>query len=370
MSSLDRPRVLLLSHRNVFKQEAWRCSFFEFESILQEIDGVQVVAPRATRWYPLRKRVALRMGEQFRTPLNPGIVPVRLRQEYDVFVTICEKPSELLNVQAVQGWRDCCGVSVCWLPEFYVRDMPLLKSCLHVLSQFDHVIFMSAAFEPFKKVLRGHTSYLPAGIDALRFCPEANPPPRSIDVLSIGRRSTETHHALLSLAKDEGLFYVYDTFADLLTHDLAEHRSLVANLSRRSRYFIVNPSKINVPEETGGQSEFGYRYFEGAAAGTIMVGERPRNAEFAKVFHWDDAVVDLPFGSTDIGALLREVDSDITRQRRIRTTNVVQCLRHHDWAHRWETILGMAGLPPLSQLLTRKTRLAQAADLVEENGIV
>ena len=370
MSSLNRPRVLLLSHRNVYKQEAWRCSFFEFERILQEIDDVEVVAPRPTSSHPLRKRVALRAGEHLRTPLNPGVVPVRLTQKYDLFITVCEKPSELLHVPSVQGWRDHCGLSMCWLPEFYVRDMPLMKSCLHVLAQFDFVIFMSAAFEPFKKVLKGHTSYLPAGIDTLRFCPTPNPPPRSIDVLSVGRRSAETHRELLSLARDEGLFYIYDTFADLLTHDLAEHRSLVANLARRSRYFIVNPSKINVPEETGGQSEFGYRYFEGAAAGTIMVGERPRNAEFAKVFHWDDAVVDLPFGSTNIGALLREVDADLTRQRKIRTTNVAQCLRHHDWSHRWETMLGMAGLAPLSQLLTRKTRLAQAADLVEENGIV
>lgn len=363
------PRILLFSERNIYEQEVWRCSFYEFERILEQIDSVQTVAPAPHKWYRQGKRLALRAGEYFATALNPGIPEIRLNRQYDIFFAICEKPSELLNVNAVKGWKDHCKTSVCWLPEFYVKDMPLFKSCLGILAQFDHVIFMFAASDPFRKMLKGQCYYLPAGIDALRFCPHPNPPARSIDVLSIGRRSEATHNALLALAEADGLFYVYDTIADLHAHDLAQHRSLMAHMAKRSRYFIVNPGKVNAPEETGGLSEFGYRYFEGAAPGTIMIGDRPRNEEFGKIFNWDDAVVHLPFGSERVGDVIKELDRQPMRQKQIRTTNVMKALLHHDWAYRWEFILQKAGLEMLPQLAKRKDCLANRLALVQSKGV-
>lgn len=364
-NQLQAPRVLLFSERNIYEQEVWRCSFHEFEEILQEIDSVELVAPKPRKWYRNGKRVASRLGEFFKTPLNPGVSSVKLNRDYDVFLAICEKPSELMNVNAVKGWKDHCKTTFCWLVEFYVKDIPTFKSSLEVLSQFDHVFFMFDTSEPFKRIIRGESRYLPAGIDALRFCPYPNPPKRSIDVLSFGRRSEETHQALLRMAREEGLFYVYDTINDLHAYNLQEHRMLVANMAKRSRYFIVNPGKINLPEETGGQSEFGYRYFEGAAPGTIMIGERPNNKQFERIFNWDDAVIHLPFGSDKIGAIIKELDKQPERQRRIRRNNTIQSLLHHDWAYRWETVLKMAGLDPLPGLLKRKERLRELAAVVE-----
>jgi len=50
---------------------------------------------------------------------------------------------------------------------------------------------------------------------------------------------------------------------------------MMANMAKRRRYFIVSPGKFDRPSETGGQSEFGYRHFEAAAPGAIMLGMRP-----------------------------------------------------------------------------------------------
>jgi hypothetical protein len=366
VSHKPAPRILLFSQRNIHEQEVWRCSFHEFEGLLRNIDSVDVLAPSPRRWYPEGKRVALRLGEHLKAPLNPGIPKITLDRDYDVFLAVCEKPSELLNLTAIKGWKERCKTSVCWLTEFYVNTMPRYKSCLEVLSQFDHVLFMFDASEPFRQVIRGTGRYQPAGVDALRFCPSPRPPARCIDVLSIGRRSEQTHRALLQLARQEGLFYVYDTIDALLAFDLQEHRALMANMAKRSRYFIVNPGKVNAPEETGGQSEFGYRYFEGAAPGTILIGERPKNKEFAKIFHWEDAVIDLPFGSDDIGAVIKDLDADPVRQTTIRRNNVIQCLLHHDWTYRWEVILKIAGLNPLPALLKRKELLKERAVIVAE----
>ena len=368
-NQLQAPRVLLFSERNIYEHEVWRCSFHEFEEILQEIDSVELVAPKPRKWYRNGKRVASRLGEFFKTPLNPGVSSVKLNRDYDVFLAICEKPSELMNINAVKGWKDYCKTSFCWLVEFYVKDMPTFKSSLEMLSQFDHVLFMFDTSEPFKRIIRGEGSYLPPGIDALRFCPYPNPPKRSVDILSVGRRSEETHHALLRMAREEDIFYVYDTINDLRAYSLEQHRMLLANMAKRSRYFSANPGKINLPEDTGGQSEFGYRYFEGAASGAIMIGERPNNKEFKRFFDWEDVVIDLPFGSEKIGEIMKELDRQPDRQMRIRRNNILQSLLRHDWAYRWETVLKMAGLDPLPGLLKRKERLKELAALVEKERI-
>ncbi|MGH7807188.1 MAG: glycosyltransferase, partial [Thermodesulfobacteriota bacterium] len=217
----------------------------------------------------------MRVGKVCPLLLNPGIPKIKVDKDYDVFFAVFEKPSELLSVSAVQGWKDHCKTSICWLTEFYVREMASFKSALKVLSEFDHVIFMFDKSEPFKNIIQGEGSYMPSGIDAFLFCPYPNFPKRFIDVLSIGRRSQRTHQALLRMARDKNLLYVYDTINDLQAYNIAEHRFLFANLAKRSKYFIVNPGKINATHETGGQSEFGYRYFEGAAPGTIMIGDTP-----------------------------------------------------------------------------------------------
>lgn len=362
------PRVLMLSERNLYERTAWRSSFFEFERVLQEIESVDVVAPHRRPWYRNGKRLALRLGEKFRTPVNPGVEPVHLDKEYDIFFTVCEKASELLHINAVRGWKDRCRTSICLLTEFYVRDIPVFKSSLEVLGQFDHVLFMFNTNEPFRKFVRGTGRYIPAGIDALRFCPYPNPPARCIDVLSIGRRSEKTHQALLRLSREDGLFYVHDTIDSLQVYDIEQHRQMVAEMAKRSRYFIVNPGKIDRPEETGGQSEFGYRYFEAAAPGTIMIGEVPRNKEFRKMFYWDDAVIHVPFDSDGIGNVIKALDKEPERQANIRRKNITECLLHHDWAYRWESILAMVGLEPLPALAGRTERLKERCAMVEASA--
>jgi hypothetical protein len=364
--SSNTPRVLLFSQRNLYDPEVWRCSFYEFEEILRQIESVEMLAPKPGKWFKHRRRNAQRIGKYSSIILNPGIPKIKLDRCYDLFFAVCEKPSELLNVNAVEGWKDFCKTSVCWLPEFYVKDIPSSKASLRVLSKFDYVLFMFDKSEPFKKVIQGEGSYLPAGIDAILFCPYPKPSKRSIDVLSIGRRSEQTHQALLRMAKENKIFYVYDTLTDLHSYNIEQHRFLMANMAKRSRYFIVNPGKIDTPEETGGQSEFGYRYFEGAAPGTIMIGEVPKNKEFGKIFNWPDAVIHLPFGSDKIDAIINEVDTQPDRQEKIRRNNVVQSLMRHDWVYRWERILEIAGLNPMAALMERKKRLRDLSNMVEK----
>jgi len=366
----EKSRILLFSHKNIYDPLVWRCPFREFERILQDIDSVDVLAPEPTKWYPTGKRVAMRLGEFVNMPMNPGLPEIRIEKEYDMFITVCERVSELLHMKSLKGIRDKCKKTVCWLPEFYYKDIPTYKSCMEVLKEFDYVVFMFVANDPFRAVLKGRSQYLPAGIDTLNFCPYPNPPARPIDVLSIGRRAPAVHNALLEMAKNNGKFYVYDTIDALKAHNLDEHRLMTANLAKRSRYFIVSPGKFDKPEETGGVSEFGYRYFEAASAGALMIGMKPfNNPEFDKIFTWPDAVTEIPFNSDAIVDAIREYDKEPERQMRARRTNITECLLNHDWVYRWESVLKFTGMEPLPVIEKRKNILKKLAAQVNEDFI-
>jgi len=167
---------------------------------------------------------------------------------------------------------------------------------------------------------------------------------------------------------ENGLFYLHDSIGGHQAINLKEHRALLANIAKRSRYFIVNPGLIDQPDKRGNQIEVGSRFFEAAASGAIMVGERPKNEEFERLFDWPEAVTPLPYDSCEIDIVIKDLDGDLERQDRIRRTNVVQALMRHDWVYRWEAVLKTVGLEPTQRVLERKERLRKLADVVSQNG--
>jgi len=270
-------------------------------------------------------------------------------------------------VNAVRNWRDFCKTSVCLLDELWVRQVANYRHFLRILKTFDLVIlYYSQSVATLSEQIGGKCVFLPPGVDAILFCPYPEQPERVVDVYSIGRRSKTTHQKLLRMATESGLFYLHDSMAGDQCLDSREHRALFANILKRSRYFIVNPGLIDRPETRGNQIEVGNRYFEGAAAGAIMVGECPNNKEFEHLFPWRDAVIHLPYDSNNIDTIIAELDSDLQRQRSIRRTNVVQALTRHDWVYRWETILETLGLAPMPAVSQRKERLRTLAAAILE----
>ena len=102
----------------------------------------------------------------------------------------------------------------------------------------------------------------------------------------------------------QDFYYYYDTVAasgaDLKdrtfrVEDPHEHRGMLATTLKRSRYYIANRSYVNRPEFTAVRDEISARFYEGAAAGTVMIGEAPHTEEFKRQFDWPDAVIHMPF---------------------------------------------------------------------------
>jgi len=303
--------------------------------------------------------------------LNPGIRKIRNHAHYDVFFAVCGYPTDLLMADAAIDWRNHCTTSVCMIDELWAKEIPLYRHFFRILKKFDLVVlYYSQTVRPLSERIGSKCIFLPPGIDALLFSPYPKPPRRSIDVYSIGRRSEVTHSALLKMAAENDLFYLHDTVAGDKAIDSGQHRALFANVAKRSRYFLVNPGLINQPQKTNKQIELGNRYFEGAASGTIMIGERPQIESFEMHFDWPDAVVQLDYDSSEIDRIINDLDRQPEKQESIRRSNMVESLLRHDWAYRWEAILTNIGLEPMQQLVRRKERLHDLARQIssEESG--
>jgi len=361
------PRICIFSQRHLQRLVS-RCAEYEFEDLICEIDDVEMLTPKPRRWFHFGQKVANRLARHLSVAfLNSGVRRLQLNRNYDIFFAICQFPSDLLSLNAVEGWRKRCRTSVCWLAEIWASELHKLKGHLKILSQFDYVVIPSmGSVQPVKDMIGQRCVYITAGIDTIRFCPYPNPPVRSIDIYNMGRKSSITHQALLKMTEQRKIFYIYDTYENMKTLLPRDHRILMANIAKRSRYFIANAPKIDRQYETHGQGEISYRYFEGAASGTVMIGDIIENGAFRKHFDWPDAVIRVPFDAPDIAEVLADLDSQSDRLEKIRRNNVVQSLLRHDWVYRWRTILDMVGLEPRPALLIREARLKNLAEDIKK----
>jgi len=362
----DKNRVLMYSQRNIFEKFHYRCAITEFENLICQMDSVDLLEPRSKKRFKYGTRFAQRLAADYAFSFNPGIPKQKVKGEYDLFFAHCQFPKDLLHVKSVENWDNCAKTSICWLTEIWVSELHKYRYYLDILAKFDIVVMnLSSSVSAVNKIIGDKAFFMPLGIDAVLFSPYPNPPQRVIDMYSIGRRSEKTHQELLRMAKNNQFFYIYDSIiGDKVMHS-EQHRFLFANMLKRSKYFRVDPGKIDVPEERTVQSEIGNRFFEGCAAGAVMIGEHPQTEIFKEIFYWPDAVINLPFHSEEIEKIIKELNDDPERIERVSRKNVTESLARHDWLYRWEIILQKAGLEPLSGFYERRNVLRDLGSIAK-----
>ncbi|MFO1110045.1 MAG: glycosyltransferase [Bradyrhizobium sp.] len=367
-------KVLLLSQRRISDLVAF-CLAYEFEDTLQAVTDAERID--ATDFASLEfsrrayKLVRLLSGSQ---RLAAQLAPVprgatMLSGDYDLFFPVFSNAFELYSLATIPDWRRRCGKAACFITEVWTDELP--EYLLELLSQFDHVFTgLQHCVDDLARITGRPCSYLPLAVDVLRFAPAVPDQPRPIDVCNIGRRSQITHRALLEDAARRNSFYYYDTVAasgsdkkqrTFRVDNAQEHRVMLATILKHSRYFIANRSHVNNPEFTAGRDEISARFYEGMAAGSIMIGEAPRTAEFARQFDWPDAVIHLPFDSPDVGSILAELDTNQERLATVRSRNVREAARRHDWLYRIRAVFDVLGLAPTEKMQQRADQLARIA---------
>lgn len=348
---------------------AFQCGHLEAQDVLAdcgEVDLIHLEAepsfPRKQQWL---RRLMYRDVTRTLAHANPGVKRIELAKQYDVLIVMCQTYWDFLYVNAIDGWKDHCKTSICWIDELWASSLPLYKYWLPSLKRFDHVfVGMKGTVAPLADALGQPCHYVPGGVDALRFSPSPNPPERTIDVYSVGRRWEGLHQALLTRAAKDRTFYLHDTLqsGESMTPDHKQHRNLYANTAKRSRFFVVAPGKVNVPEETHGQIEVGFRYYEGSAAGTIMIGQAPDCDPFRAMFDWPEAVVDVKPDGSDVDRVLAALMAQPDRMQDISARNAEGALRRHDWIYRWKQIFETAGVRPPRGMHQRETTLKELAE--------
>lgn len=358
---------------SAFARNAFRSRLYEGQDILAGCDDVEQI--------PLMPAGRLAVMSEWMTQIvhhdvtrkvatfNPGLEPVRLSRDYDLFVLVCALWTDVWYANAVQGWQDRCGTSVCWIDELWAHHVHKLRYWLPMLARFDYVIVgINGTGELLEDYLERPCHEMQGGVDAIRFTPYPGCPPRVIDLYSMGRVLRPIHERVFEFAENENLFYVHDTFANLANREtlgFAQHRNLYANMAKRSRLFFVAPGKVDSPAETGGQVALGARYFEGAAAGSVLIGQVPECEGYRRHFDWPQAVVEIQPDGSDAVEVISKLFAEPERLREMSRRNAAEALRRHDWMYRWKQILGMAGLTPRPAMAARERRLAELADMAE-----
>jgi hypothetical protein len=367
--SSDGPaRVCLASMRGTKKLAAW-CSNYEFEDVISAVDEVDLVSMKPGPGFAAREwlvnRMVWRPGvRRIAARTNPGMQVETLKKEYDVFVFVCMNPGDLIYLNSLKGWRDCSKVKVCYMVEFYAGWLREYAFHLGLLRAFDHVMLcFEGSVAAVQDLVGKPVHHVPLGVDALRFTPFPRPPARVIDYYSMGRRSEVIHRALLDMATRDDAFYVYDTVPGMLIQpsNHVQHRNLVANLARRSKFFMAFPAKFDHEDETRGQSEVGARFFEGAAAGAVLLGRAPSATSFARDFGWPNAVVDAGTSEQQFRSAIASVKADPDLLDATSRRSAAEALRKFDWAYRWKEILRLIGIAPSPKLAQREGRMHELA---------
>jgi hypothetical protein len=360
------PRVLVVSQRGRYPAVS-RSLRYEFEDSSYGVADIIAPGPFGTHWRLVhRASVAL---DGLRPGLSAALSGSRFsaRRRYDLVLVVVQTMADLLRLQPLRALLRQARTSACLVDELFVNGFHQRRGEIRLLSMFDRILLtMEGSVPAVAEATLRPTSYFAPSVDALESCPYPNGPPRVIDVLSIGRQSPMTHSALLDHSRRLGWLYLYDGGSgDTGTPDHRSHRRRTVDLLRHTRYFLCYHGKIDRPEETGGQQEIGFRYFEGAAAGAINLGEAPSAPSYSRLFGWTDSVVPLPFGSAEVESSLRSFEADPSRCEGIRRASVRHSLLLHDHVYRWADVLRLAELPEPEEMALRRRLLSERAAAVK-----
>ena len=364
---MNVPRICMPMF-SAFRRNVFRSALYEAQDVLVECDDVDLIPLEPTARLAFRESCVRRLVyhdvSRRVSRLNPGLRPVRLTRDYELFMLVCPYWQDVWYANAIQGWRRHSRISVCWIDELWSSSLPQLQYWLPVLALFDYVVVGTSGSAPALQDALGRPCHeMSGGVDAIRFSPYPQPPPRVVDVYNVGRRWPGVHSALEAWA-GRSRFYLHDTVenvANSLTADHRKHRDVYARLGTRSRFFVVAPGKMTAPGETHGQIALGFRYFEGSAAGAVLIGQRLDCAAFRRHFDWPDSVIEIQPDGSDVADILSTLSAQPQRLEEISRRNAEHALRRHDWVYRWREILELAGLKPTLAMEARQERLEALA---------
>ncbi|MBT9310882.1 glycosyltransferase [Leptothoe kymatousa] len=364
-------RILVISVRG-FRAQVANCSLYEFEDVLCELESARLYTP--THEFEMPRKV-YRMTKyatgsaDIARSIAPFPAEITLEEDYDLLFAVFDNPWQMHLMESIKNWREKCRHKACYIMETWKPSFDDWRLVHEPFQNFDYIFSgIAHCVDSFSEVTGLPCKYLAPAINALKFCPYPNPAERLVDVCCVGRRPAGAHQSLFDRSQqDDNFFYYYDTVnnKNLEVSNPRQHRAKLVNLLQRSRYNIAAHAKFDSMEETGGFHEIGTRYFEGVAAGTVLIGMPPMGDVFPQYFDWEDAIIKVNLYKQDVLEVIDALNAQPERVEAIRRRNIVNALLKHDWVYRWREVLEALNLEPSQAVLNREKQLQRLACSVD-----
>ena len=257
----------------------------------------------------------------------------------NVLLVIGLKPRFLLSIFALKHLLDQFDVRVAYLLDGFEPD----RMNHQALPKLDHLFVISPSLA--KEVQQLHdikVSFLPLATNT--FPLSEYPSQRSIDILSYGRTDKQTHALLQQFNHpDSQRLYMHSTFSGSEVYNVRDHVALLKRLLERSKISLCFEG--GQLERFRGRSPLLYRWFEGWAAGCVIVGKKPLDSGVETLMGWQDSTLGIPDHPDEVIPFFEALLQDETRLEEISRRNYVECRLRHDWRYRLRDMLEKLHLP-------------------------
>lgn len=261
------------------------------------------------------------------------------------------------------------------LDQFDLRIGYLLDECdpRHLdpspLAKLDHLFVIGSQFaDQVRSLFPVNVSWLPLGINTLAWGNYSTH--RSIDLMGYGRMNEAVHTQLQQHFNrpDSDRMYFHSTFTCTGVSNPQEHIALQIKLLKRA--------KINLCFEVShiprfcGRSPLLYRWLEGWAAGSAIVGTKPRDPEVGALMDWPDSTLELPTNAEEWIPFLESLLDDEAKLAEISQRNYRECRLQHDWRYRLRDLFNTVHLPmpqPLEQELAEIRQQLGVNEKIQES---
>jgi hypothetical protein len=262
----------------------------------------------------------------------------------NVLLVIGVKPRFLLSIFTLGRLLDQFDLRVGYLLDGF--DPSQLNR--PALPKLDHLFVITPSLA--KEVQQIHSinaSFLPLATNT--FPLNGYQPQRSIDVLSYGRTNEQVHAQLQQFNEPESRrLYMHSTFAGTEVHNMKEHVTLLNRLLQRSKISLC--FEASNLERFRGRSPLLYRWFEGWAAGCVIVGKKPTSKSIEALMSWQDSTLNIPDEPDEVIPFFEALLQNEPRLQEIARRNYVECRLRHDWRYRFRDLFEVLNLPLPAQL--------------------
>lgn len=332
-NDLRRLRVLIPTNRDIY-------GLLSYGMVIDFEDGVAELTDADLVPVPLPSRRARLTAARQGRWLSPTDAP---RQNYDVCLFVAMDPQWVPSLLQVRDLRRIARKVVVYVIDSWLAYLPSLRRNQRAWTEVDHLfISFEHALEAYGDALPCQVHHLPQGISDRWFSPHRTS--RPLDVLSIGRRLPSVHEHLVRLARDEDLFYFYQTARAPMAIDLLENQQLLGRLLQSSKVHVNWAMESTHPERAEHGGPIMARFFESAACAGVVVGSKPLNPAFDHLFPYDGFVREIPVAAPEAtGEVVAAALAD-TAGRSERLSLAHDTLARHTWKARWRRMAEISNL--------------------------